>query len=271
MYYEVYIDSLFLIQFTMNLYLLLLMNYSTLCTATRGRVILGALCGAGIGLLQVLIGGPVWMYGVGMACSAMLMIYITFRVKDMRTFCSLLKKMLLYSFLMGGSLLFIIQRLQSLRRYITGVFGILGTGAILCVFFLDILEKEKRRGRDNKCYATLYCGEERTAVVALIDSGNSLYEPISREPVCVIDEKVFHTIFKPEPQLYRAVPYHSIGKNHGILKGYILPKMELEIGGMIKTFQNVYVAICHEEISDGVGMLIHPMIFRNQRKRRGKV
>ena len=46
MHYELYVDSLFLLNFIMNLYLLILVDNSTLRTATAGRLAAGAAVGA---------------------------------------------------------------------------------------------------------------------------------------------------------------------------------------------------------------------------------
>ena len=46
MVYELYVDSLFLINFVMNLYLLILVDQSCMRTATRMRILLGACVGA---------------------------------------------------------------------------------------------------------------------------------------------------------------------------------------------------------------------------------
>ena len=110
-------------------------------------------------------------------------------------------------------------------------------------------------------------------VNALIDSGNSLTEPISGKPVSVVDGKVLRGIWKDEPVGYRVIPYHSIGRKHGILQGYRLPELQLEIDGMVKCFHNIYVAVGTEEITDSaaadsVKMIINPLLLKAKGKRR---
>lgn len=55
---------------------------------------------------------------------------------------------------------------------------------------------------------------------ALLDTGNGLREPISGRPVSIIERDVYDTLCHQTIQeRYRVIPYHSIGKEHGILQG----------------------------------------------------
>ena len=68
MYYEVYLDSIFLICFCMNRYLLGLAALRLSCTATHGRLWMGAAVGAVGNLLAFLI--PAGMMPLRMVLSA---------------------------------------------------------------------------------------------------------------------------------------------------------------------------------------------------------
>lgn len=64
-YYKLYIDSVFFIQFVMNLYLLSITGKVLKCTATHRRMIPGALLGAGMICLVILF--PVWNLRIRLA------------------------------------------------------------------------------------------------------------------------------------------------------------------------------------------------------------
>ena len=88
----------------------------------------------------------------------------------------------------------------------------------------------------------------------------------------VVEEKVFRSLWGSGGQGYRAIPYHSIGKNRGILEGYLLPELYLEVNGMRKIFRNVYVAVSPESISaadgykaDSVKMIINPRLLAEEK------
>ncbi len=264
MYYEVYVDSLFLVNSVMNFYLLLLVNHSTFRTATCKRLVLGAMVGAGFGLVPLVdnlfLGVRLF---IGIVIGTIAMILIAFPVKSIKALGSILEKLIIYSFLMGGVLLFFIRQFSFIRRYITGIFGLMGIGALACFLFLLRKEGMDRKKQECICHATLTTKEGKIKVLALLDSGNSLIEPISGKPVCIIEQEVFRSLWKKENLLYRVIPYHSIGKDRGILQGYLLQKLQLDLGGVEKTFSNVYVAVCQEKISEDVKMIVNPMILKN--------
>ncbi|MCM1187993.1 MAG: sigma-E processing peptidase SpoIIGA [bacterium] len=273
MRYELYVDSLFLVNFVMNLYILMLVNRSTLGTATPGRLLMGAALGSGGYLLLFLIGGPVVFKLLLGAGGALGMLLITFPVRGLRNFLKILEKMLFYSFCFGGALLFLTRRLKAAGGMLTGVFGILGLGGVLFLFLGRCFRR--REGGECICRATLRCGEEEMTVCALIDSGNSLTEPVSGRPVSVVEQEILCSLLGKERQGFRAIPYHSIGKKRGILAGYLLPELSLEIDGMRKVFRDIYVAASPERISnaddagnDSVKMIINPCLL--QEKKRGK-
>ena len=85
MQFEVYLDSLFLINFMMNLYILLLLNRSFMGVSGGGRMILGAALGAiGFLLLFLIPAGGVLRFGIGAAVGTFMMLHIAFPVKLVR-------------------------------------------------------------------------------------------------------------------------------------------------------------------------------------------
>lgn len=262
MHYELYLDSLFLINFVMNLYLLLLVNQATHRTATRGRLIGGAFAGAVCYIFPFLCGGPAAVrYGISMLSGMAAMLLIPFRIRSVRALLQVIKQILFYSFLMGGCALFLIKRLPGFGRYLAGTTGVMGMGALcFLLFFYD----RERKGQQTQCSTVLHHGGNRIAARALWDSGNSLTEPVSGSPVCVIDRELFTKLWKEEPAYYRVIPYHSIGRSNGILKGYLLEKLSVEWDGMTKCFENVYIAVAPEGISEREGgeiqVLLNPAL-----------
>lgn len=265
MYYEVYIDSLFLVNFVMNLYLLLLVNQGTFRTATRLRLILGATVGA-IGYLSPFLwNGPgILKYGLGLGGGTLGMLYVTFRIRSLRALGLLLVRLCLWSFLLGGILLFLIGRFTFLRESMTGIAGVTGMGTVVYLLLTFLMEKHKTK--KTVCYVTLVNDESRIKVEALLDSGNSLVEPISGKAVSIIEMSVFQSLWRTAPDYYRAVPFHSIGKSRGILRGYLLTEMQIEMDGVVKVCKDVYVAVTNEQLagtegSEGVKMILNPALL----------
>lgn len=273
MRYEIYIDSLLFINFTMNLYLLIWVNRSTFHTATSGRIILGALIGAAGYLLTLCSVGPPWVRMVlGLGIGMIIMPVFTFSVRNMRMFLKLLTQLSLYSFMMGGVLLFLVRWLPGCRRYLGSVAGLAGIGGIL--FLVLGRYRIQEPGEENLCRATLRRNGTEVTVTALLDSGNSLVEPISGKPVCVVGREVQQTLWGEDTKGIRVIPYHSIGKQNGIMWGYPLEKLELSVQGMCVSLENVYIAVSDEAISPGkdvgeaeIKMILNPELLRKGRCR----
>lgn len=271
MYYELYADSLFLVNFVMNLYLLLLVNKSFFRTATRRRLILGAAIGAVLYFLPFLGIGPWWFrFAVGAMLGSSAMIAVAFRVRSLHTFFRILESILMYSILMGGGML-LLKRIPWMKQRMMGVWGVLGFGAVIYLLLGYLMER--RNGQTALCKATLCCEDSRVTVTALLDSGNSLVEPISGKPVSVLERDVILSLWKEEPRLYRAIPYHSIGKKRGILKGYLLPEMQIEVDGVTKICKESYIAVCEEYIASGgngagghVKMILNPGLLEEKQE-----
>ena len=93
----------------------------------------------------------------------------------------------------------------------------LGVGA----FSGWILVRGRKRKRNNPAIVRLcYRGAEGPLRIhALVDSGNTLTEPISGAPVSVLDARIFYRLWPEGLSGFRVIPYHSVGKKSGILKG----------------------------------------------------
>lgn len=267
MHYELYVDSLLLINFGMNLYLIMLVNLSTFRTAAPWRMLLGALTGS-MGYVLMLVGilPPVLRLPVGILAGGGGMLLIAFPVKSLRTLLKLSERLLLAAFGMGGIQLFLIRCFPTFRQWLTGVWGILTVGGIAFLFLGRVMTG--RREKDCVCRATLRREGASMTVVALIDSGNSLVEPISGKPVSVVEEEVFRALWENSMQGFRAIPYHSVGKSRGILNGYLLPELALEVGGVRKELRDVYIAVSSEGLhapqsaaEESIKLIVNPRLL----------
>lgn len=266
MHYELYVDSLFMINLVMNLYVLMLVDRSTFRTAGPGRLLLGAALGAACYLLMFLLSVPVPLKLLLGGAGAIGMLPVTFPVRGLRNLLKLAEKTLFFSFCMGGALLFLLRYIAVEEGILTGVFGFLGAGGIAFLFLRR--HHRERNLKEDRCKATLVRGSKKVTVAALIDSGNSLVEPISGKPVSVVEEWVIRELWEEDERLYRAIPYHSIGKAKGILEGYLLPELYVELDGVRKVFRDSYIAVSQEKISasdvpeaESVKMIMNPRLL----------
>lgn len=270
MIYGLYVDLLFLINFVVNLLLLLLVNENLGRTATRWRMVLGAGVGAICFFIPFLLNGSVKIeMALGMMIGSIFMILISFPVYSVKMFWRILEIFFSYSILVGGIVLLFLRFMSFFHSNSIDVWWILGVGVLCFIYF------RKRKGREYEtciCKVTIMQGGKCFVVNALLDSGNSLIEPISGVPVSIIDKECWNLIKGEQKQLARIIPYHSIGKEHGFLEGYRVEELRIEVESMIRIYKNSYVAICEGKImceqdcKNPVQMILNPMLLEGEGK-----
>ncbi len=245
MYLEIYVDSLLVLHFCLNMYLLVLVNAMLYHAASLKRLLGGAAGGAVVAVVPVLFIGPsIYGLGIGFVLSVGLMCKYTFQVRGISQWLKVLEKMSVATLLLGGILLMLRRMLPPLYQ-ITGIIGVLVPGT--AGFFL-VSERMRGNSREKKeCYVIVQKGKEKLRIKALMDTGNLLREPISQRPVAVVDEAAFGLLFPDKtPEGYRMIPYRSVGKKHGMLKGYYLESLVVEREGISISCYDIYVAIGEE-------------------------
>lgn len=115
------------------------------------------------------------------------------------------------------------------NRLFTGLERILGTKYTLCAAIVTAimgtvsgyLYERKQIVKKQTIYDVEVAQQGRKLTLkALLDTGNGLREPISGRPVSIIERDVYDNLCHQTIQeRYRVIPYHSIGKEHGILQG----------------------------------------------------
>lgn len=268
MYYKLYIDSVFFIQFVMNLYLLSITGKILKCTATHGRIVSGAALGAVMSCLIMLLplGNMRIRLFLGVIPVSMLMIRVVFAVKkpEFLLKCSIV--MGLCGFFFGSVMQWLTGFFLKADtwRYSLWSYAFLGLGGYGFLRFL--IGKLQKREEETLKEIRIPIEGQNIRMKALLDTGNHLYEPVSGAPVCIISEsaaKEMQPYFLPER--YHAIPYHSVGKKQGILDAYELPELVIEESCREISCKRVMIAICNTGISkDGVyQMILHPALMEN--------
>lgn len=257
MYYELYVDSLFLVNFVMNLYLLLLTNRSVFRTATRGRIMVGAGMGAAWFVLLLCCPGPWWGKVVcGILPGNIAILLFTFRIRTGKALYCVAAIYLRYTVIFGGAMI-VLRRIPIVGSYMSCIWGILGMGALL---YLGSGYWSRMKSDPTVCSVTVYHRGNKITLTALVDSGNALVEPVSGRPVSVVSRETIRKVCEAEPEIYRPIPYRSIGKT-GILKGYRMDRIEIEQRGITKICKDVYVAV-PEAYTASEGMILNPLLLQ---------
>ncbi len=118
--------------------------------------------------------------------------------------------------------------------------------AALFLWFLLNLMKEKKMEKRFTAEVILIADGKKWSMMGFIDSGNLLTDPITGNPVCIIERKqadlLLESIGTPERR-YTLIPYRAVGTDHGILEGYRFD--EIHIDG--KSIKSIVVAVSGEQ------------------------
>lgn len=109
------------------------------------------------------------------------------------------------------------------------------SGAIifLAVFCIKVKKLLFERVNDENSIrkVRLYHKGKTAETYGLIDTGNGLTDPMSKEPVIIIQKSLREALLLQEEvkgqKGYRLIPYESIGKKKGVLEAFRLERLEI--------------------------------------------
>lgn len=268
----VYIDVLFLLNLTVDYLLLLASARITGEMISRPRLALGALLGGAYAALLFLPGGRWLAHPLCKVCSAVLMVLISFGRSP-----GLLRLTLVF-FGVSAALSGVVLALQLLGAGgLTLENGVLYTGfdvrlvlvtAIVCCAVLShVFDRAARHGgrRGDLNPARLTLGEKSLCLTVLLDTGNTMTEPVCNRPVMVAEARALETLLPREVdpadpvgtmermgddelrRRFRLLPYRAVGVEYGMLLAVRTDRVEL--GG--RELKGLLVALSPTPVSDG--------------------
>lgn len=260
MYYELYIDVFFLVNFMMDFILLQITRRILRCSATHGRVCLGAAAGALLTCAVVMIPIPyafikfILFHGL----VNIVMLKAGLKISWDRTFVKAYVVLYISGILVGGVF-------EYLRQYIKvgSLFFALAVVSYFAVLGIWNFLSYLSRLREYRCEAVLYKDEKVLRVEAVIDTGNSLKDAVTGKPVSIVDESVVKTLIDAGlPEGIRYIPYHSVGKEAGVMPVITLDKMCV-CQKSEKWIDRPLIGICEGQVaSDGAyRMILNPDIL----------
>jgi stage II sporulation protein GA (sporulation sigma-E factor processing peptidase) len=257
MYYEVYIDILFLVNFMMDTLVLLIVRRILGCNATLKRVLLGSASGALFTCLIVVLpfGGTVVRFLLFHLLTSALMLLVGLNIRSLRSFAQAYAGLYISTFLLGG----IFSWLAQYIRYAAIFF------AVAAISYLGVLAAWKyivylRKIEEFQCNVTFYLDGEQCNMKALIDTGNSLMDPDTGKPVCIVERRSIEPLLKKRGlAMLSFVPYRSLGNTKGELP-------TIEIGKICihrqsdRWIENPVIGISSQNLSarGNYQMILHP-------------
>lgn len=295
----VYAEYLLLENLAIN-YIILYVTRKVTRTQTRHiRLFIGALVGA---IYTLVVFSPSLKFMSKFSIKiliSILIIIIAFNPEKIRNLFKIISVFYLVSFIFAGAslgLFYIIDnnQLNNIRSFVIKdfPFQMLMTG----VFFSSLLIKNifyycqnKAVKADYIAKVTVFLNDKKVDFAALIDTGNSLKEPISDKPVIIAEYKaieeilpeIVQEVFQKDESLcldlitnvimksnneitLRLIPYKSIGKENGMLLGFKPDEIIIEDKeNEKKVGEDVLVAIYNNKLScdNDYSGLLHPEIL----------
>ena len=247
----------------MNLYFYTLLARTLKRTATRLRIIGGSAVGAAFCVLLIFMPGipaVVKRYigpaGISMAAAAAIL-----RLDSVNMVWKAAGYLSVYAFAFGGIMKFLFSAVPFFRGKQGEIWYILGAGMLgYQAVSWWVAQAGKKRAAD--IYKVKLRGNHNEIELdALMDTGNSLREPVSGRPVSVVEEECFLKLSGIKaPEKLKAIPYHSVGRDNGIMEGYEVPEIIIKGREENRRWQKVIVGISRNKISASgkYQIILHP-------------
>lgn len=263
MYYELYIDVLFLVNFMMDYLLLLTAGKMLTCTATHVSIFAGAFLGAIAACAVICIPGHYVLLKFILFHIVIntIMIRTGLKIKERKKFLQAYLLLYICAFFLGGVMQFLGRHVKT-----AGLFVLLAAISYEVMQGAFWMLAQLRHIQNCRCRVTLYINEIPCTVEALIDTGNQLCDPVTGVPVHVIGSQALPKEWKQQSvQEIRMIPFRSVGQSGGMIPAIPADKMIVE-PGKGKTsicIQKPLIGICREkEVFQGsYQMILNPDIF----------
>lgn len=265
----IYLDSLFLLNICINYWILKAVVYQFGLKQKTVRVLLAATMGAGIYILLFLL--PLqtrFVQLIEICVSVPLMVLILLPKQNRSLFKRVLGYGFLYSFLVAGILRTLFSKWQLFSHSKTNIIAVL-TGAFICFEgIMKYLQTGKAVKKYGLCKVKLVTERNTVCIKAIVDTGNSLIEPISKKPVCLVEQSVLEGLIPEDNVFVRAIPYRSVGCEQGILYGVEIAELHITYGTEQFFLQKVICAgVGHKLSTKGkYQMILHPACIAEEYK-----
>lgn len=254
MYYELYLDVFFLVNFLMDYILLLLVRKMLRSTATHRNIFLGAIVGALLTCIVIIlpIKSEFWKYIIFHLLVNTCMIRVGLKVRGIRGFGKAMILLYISAILVGGIL-------ESVSQYVkaASLFLFFAIGGYYSALFLWNFIEQLLRWNQYHCRLEIFVGEKHYEANGMIDTGNSLYDPITGRPVSILKKELGEQILKETKRELIYVPYKSIGKEAGVLRAFSVDKICIYQKNA-QWIDNPLFGISEEKIHE---CILHPSLF----------
>lgn len=265
--YQIYIEYFFLLNFvffygTWNVSVAFLN-----CSVTQKKLLLASFLGA-LGICVCLCLPLVLWYRLLIGAGGTFFVGISVLFPKRKGYLRYIAVFFLTAVLLGGSIALVQKACQ---RSEFSILQMIVTTLVLS-FAIKILLQRYFCPKHALIYPiTLIWEGAEYQMKALLDTGNSLVEPISQKAVCVVGEDVLKKSVVKEgernafhPRIFRVIPYHSVGRENGMLSGYEMDRLIIHTDERKIIIEKPMIGISRVPIGSpgSYRMILHPELLR---------
>lgn len=294
----VYIDVLFAVNFIVNYLLLRVCCIFSGVKVYKLRIISGSIIGACYAVLVFFPDFSLTHSTLYKLLISMLIIAVSSPFYSLRSYIKTLLIFYAVSFAFGGCVLGIFYFSSVGARlgavYSNGIlyfnlpWTILALSGVLfytSVKLFTIISKRSMQGKNLKKKMLLYFKDNVVEVTALMDTGNSLIDPVDLSPVIIVEYKLLKNLFSNDIRddldrigneniewimndvthkglPVRLIPFTSLGKENGLMLGFVPDRVEISDNCGIRILDKCVVGIYEKQLSKdkSFGALLNPYL-----------
>lgn len=284
---EIYLDIVILENIVINYLILLLTSKFSKNRASSFRLFLGSILGAAyLAFIILLPENKIYTAMFSKFLLSLVMVAVTFNIKKLAAFLKTLALFYATTFLFAGAafaLMFFNKDRSVIRNGVlmmpfpnttwTELLLALAVGLIIARIVWDAIQnkfiREKLLVRLNIVF-----DKKNIGLSALVDTGNSLHDPLTNMPVVVVEfsaikellpediKNIFERDFENDLNLvttaisgsewlsrFRLIPFTSLGKENGMLIGFRPDYIEIDSESEKKGINDVIVGIYNKALS----------------------
>ena len=249
----VYIENVFLLNLVMNFYLFRLTGFILRKSTTLLRILLGSAAGALCYCISVCFfkGSQGLLMVVAMLPVSVLGCFFVFKGKTIYEVLRHTGYLYCAAFFLGGGLLFLQRRIPFLQEMKSSAILILVCAGVMYEGGRALVRFLQKKKANPFCTVILQGDSEELQVTALVDTGNGLREPVSGRSVSVVEEEVFKKMKEHLlPEKLKVIPYHSVGKAHGIMLGMEVSNIKIRTDDGEKELPEGILAMYRGKLSE---------------------
>ncbi|GFN24068.1 sporulation sigma-E factor-processing peptidase [Thermanaeromonas sp. C210] len=297
----IYLDVVLLVNLFMDYIILWATARLSQAATSPWRLLGGAALGSLYSLTIFSPAGGPWMWFAVKILVSLLMVSLAFFPVSWHKFLQGVGYFYLVSFVMGGAVLGALYLADALTaQAFTGggvVIGPLPYGglamavgaALFLVYWGSLFIKRNFWQSLLRLPIVIGFNGKRLALKALVDTGNNLRDPFTGRPVIVAEYGALRPLLPPELQLdltvpgepeleklvsslhgtpwaarIRVIPFHSLGREHGLLLGFKPDEVVVLWEDRLIRVKDVVIGLCWQRLNleGGYRALLHPDLLQ---------